>query len=217
MAPLAVVASAGRPALARPLRVEDTVGDLLDRPAFAGFAPLLLPWDNRLPDRAMPLAAMASPMPYHSHVDPAQAVGSLNRLADDAEAGLPVVLDIYGEAERHADPAKARTGLFFYRGQPGAPFAIVCPGGGFAYVGSLHEGFPHAVAINTAGYNAFVMRYRPGVGERAATEDLAAGLSTIFRQAGTRYRHDGLRVMGQSSGCTPCRQRWLLWQRGLRR
>lgn len=56
-------------------------------------------------------------------------------------------------------------------------------GGGFAYVGSLHEGFPYAVAINAEGTNAFVLRYRPGVGERAAEEDLAAAIATVFRHA----------------------------------
>jgi hypothetical protein len=30
---------------------------------------------------------------------------------------------------------------FFFRGKPGAPFAVIAPGGGFAYVASVHEGF----------------------------------------------------------------------------
>lgn len=29
------------------------------------------------------------------------------------------------------DPSKRNAGLFFFRGKPGAPFAIVAPGGGF--------------------------------------------------------------------------------------
>ena len=165
------------------LRAEDTLGTLLDHPAFAGFAPLLLPWDDRGYDRAMPLSAMASLMPYHTHVDPAEAVAALNRMIDDIDAGRRVFFDIYDAAQKRADPAKAHTGLFFFRGRPGAPFAAVAPGGGFAYVGSLHEGFPYGGAIADAGYNAFVVRYRPGVGERAATEDMAAALGVVFRQA----------------------------------
>ena len=174
----------GAPAASvRHLQVEDTVGTLLDHPAFAGFAPLLLPWDGRSLDRSMLLAEMASLMPYHSHVDPAVSVAALNRMIDDVAAGRPVFYDIYTEEQKRADLAKARTGLFFFRGKPDAPFAIIAPGGGFAYVGSLHEGFPYAVAINAEGANAFVLRYRPGVGERAATEDLAAAISIVFRHA----------------------------------
>ena len=45
----------------------------------------------------------------------------------------------------------------FFRGRPGAPFAVICPGGGFSYVGSIHEGFPHALALSRMGYNAFVV------------------------------------------------------------
>ena len=183
------------------LHVEDTTGALLDNPAFAGFAPLLLPWDNRRYDRGMPLADMASLMPYHTRVDAAVAVAALNRMVDDANAGRPVFLDIYADEQKRADPAKARTGLFFFCGRPGAPFAIICPGGGFAYVGSLHEGFPYAVAINAWGRNAFVLRYRPGMGEQAATEDLAAALSTVFRHAGALgVSTAGYSLWGSSAG-----------------
>ncbi len=201
-APFASGASArpGHPA-APPLRVEDTIGTLLDHPAFAGFAPRLLPWDNRSYDRSMKLADMALLMPYHTRIDPAEAVSALNRMIADVNAGRPVLLDIYSAADKRAEPAKPQTGLFFFRGTPGAPFAIVCPGGGFAYVGSLHEGFPYAVAINAAGFNAFVLRYRPGAGERAATEDLAAALAAVFRQsAALGVGTAGYSLWGSSAG-----------------
>ena len=74
--------------------------------------------------------------------------------------------------------------MFFFRGKPGAPFAVISPGGGFSYVGSIHEGFPLAVALSQKGYNAFVLQYRVG-GETIACEDLAAALSYIH---GTRSR-----------------------------
>ena len=53
----------------------------------------------------------------------------------------------------------------------------------FAYVGSVHEGFPCAVEINKAGYNAFVLKYRAGRGGGVATQDLAAALTFVFRNA----------------------------------
>lgn len=165
------------------MRVDDTVGDLLAQPAFTGFARLLLPWDERRVDTTMRLREIGSLLPYHSHVDPAVVVSSLNRMIDDVAAGQRVFYDFYTAAEKDAEPSRRNTGLFFYRGQPGAPFAVIAPGGGFAYVGSVHEGFPYAVEINKQGFNAFVLRYRAGQGGRIATEDLAAALTYVFRNA----------------------------------
>jgi acetyl esterase/lipase len=107
-------------------------------------------------------------------------VGALNHLIDELSAGKPIFYDFYTEEQKQADPGKRHVGLFFFRGNPDAPFAIVCPGGGFSYVGSLHEGFPLALEINKKGYNAFVIRYRIGNGQ-LATEDLASAISYIFR------------------------------------
>jgi acetyl esterase/lipase len=165
------------------LRVDNTVGDVLEHPAFAGFARLLLPWDDRRYDPTLALSRIGTLLPYHTHVDPSVVVASLNRLVDDVSAGRTVFYDIYGDAQKQAEPSRTHTGLFFVRGRPGAPFALIAPGGGFAYVGSLHEGFPYAVEISNRGYNAFVLKYRAGYGGRVATEDLAAGLNYIFRNA----------------------------------
>ena len=30
-------------------------------------------------------------------------------------------------------------------------------GGGFAYVGAIHDSFPHALALSQMGYNAFAL------------------------------------------------------------
>lgn len=163
------------------LRVDDRIQDLLGHPAFAGFERLLLPWDGRSYDEQMSLRQMGELLPYHSHVEPRIAVAALNRMIDDAARGLKVFHDFYTPAQKREDPAKQHAGLFFYRGKPGAPFAIIAPGGGFAYVGSLHEGFPYAMEISQRGYNAFVLKYRAGLGGQAATEDLAAAISYIHK------------------------------------
>jgi acetyl esterase/lipase len=167
------------------LGVDSTVGDLLRHPAFAGFARLILPWDDRAYDEHMPLSRIGSLLPYHSHVDPETVVGALNRMVDEVERGRTVFYRFYSEVERQQEPARGNTGLFFFRGRPGAPFAVVCPGGGFSYVGSVHEGFPHVAAISSKGYHAFVLRYRAGHGEAVATRDLAAAVTYIHRNAGT--------------------------------
>ena len=132
----------------RQLSADDTIRDLLDHPAFAGFGRLLLPWDDRSYDNAMRLRNVGSLLPYHSHVDPATVVAGLNHMIDDVSRGRTVFYEFYTAAEKKAQPARSNTGLFFFRGKPGAPFAIIAPGGGFSYVGSVHEGFPYAAAIS---------------------------------------------------------------------
>ena len=183
------------------LGIDNRLGDLLRHPAFAGIGKMVLPWDDRSYDESMTLRQLGALMPYHSHVEPEVVVRALNRMIDDVAGGETIFFRFYTAAERLHDPTKENAGLFFFRGRPGAPFAIIAPGGGFAYVGSLHEGFPYAMEISRHGYNAFVLRYRAGVGERAATEDLAAALSFLFRNAAElRIDTAGYSVWGSSAG-----------------
>ena len=183
------------------LAAEHRIGDLLAHPAFAGHAALVLPWDDRRYDPAMQLADVASLLPYHTHVDAQVVVGALNRMIDDVAQGKKVFHDFYTESDKQSDPSKHHAGLFFFRGKPGAPFALIAPGGGFAYVGSVHEGFPYAVEINKQGYNAFVVKYRAGVGADSATEDMAHALSYIVSHAGTLgVSPRGYSLWGSSAG-----------------
>jgi acetyl esterase/lipase len=165
------------------LHVDDTLRDVSNHPAFKGFSSLMLPWDDRPCDEGMGLADIGSLLPYHSHVDPTVVVSSLNRMIDNASSGESIFHDFYTEAEKLAEPTRDNTGLFFFRGRPGAPFAVIAPGGGFSYVGSVHEGFPYAVEISDMGYNAFVLKYRAGHGGATATKDLAAAITYIFANA----------------------------------
>jgi acetyl esterase/lipase len=167
------------------LTVDHSIRDLLNHPALAGYGRLILPWDDRAYDEDMRLSNVGSLLPYHSHVRPDVVVGALNRMIDDASSGKAVFFNIYTEAQKQADPSKSHAGLFFFRGKAGAPFAIVAPGGGFSYVGSVHEGFPHALEISNRGYNAFVLKYRVGQGGSVATQDMAAAISYVFKNAET--------------------------------
>ena len=183
------------------LRADDTVQDLLNHPAFTGFARLLLPWDDRSYDSRLPLRDLDTLLPYHSHVDTASVISALNRMIDDVHAGRSVFYDVYTGRQKAEDAGKANTGLFFFRGRPGAPFAVIAPGGGFSYVGSIHEGFPYAVAIRDRGYNAFVLKYRVGSGGAPATRDLAAAVSYIFRNAKRLgVSTEGYSLWGSSAG-----------------
>jgi acetyl esterase/lipase len=183
------------------LSPSDRLGDLLDHPALAGHARLLLPRGEAEVDRNARLGDFASLLPYHTQVDARDVVAGLNRLIDDARAGHRVFIDIYPPAEKARDPTKADTSLFFLRGRPGAPFAVIAPGGGFSYVATVHEGLPYALAINRHGFNAFVLRYRVGQGGSAATEDLAAALSAVFRHAAAlQVSTEGYSLWGSSAG-----------------
>jgi len=183
------------------LSTRSTIGDIVSHPSFAGFGDLILPWDDRPYDASMPLARIGSLLPYHSHVDPETVASALNRVIDDAADGRTLFYRFYSEAETQEEPTRALTGLFFLRGRPGAPFAVVCPGGGFSYVASVHEGFPHGVEISRRGLNAFVLRYRAGHGGTVATQDLAAALSFIFRNAGRLgVGTEGYSLWGSSAG-----------------
>lgn len=183
------------------LRADDRLGDLLRNPAFQGFGRRMLPWDDRPYDESMPLADIGRLLPYHSHVEAAVVVASLNRMIDDVNAGRTVFHDFHTEVEKQRNPALRHTGLFFFRGKPGAPFAVIAPGGGFAYVGSVHEGFPYAAEISKRGLNAFVLKYRAGHGGRVATEDLAAAIAFIFRNADAlQVGTAGYALWGSSAG-----------------
>ena len=118
---------------------------------------------------------------WYSNIDPEKNVEITNYMRSHAAAGETVFYDIYTDDEKAADPAKKDTGLFFFRGEPGAKFAICNAGGGFAYVGAMHDSFPHALELSKMGYNAFALIYRPGWD--TACEDLARAISFIFENA----------------------------------
>jgi len=46
-------------------------------------------------------------------------------MIDDAASGKTVFYKFYSEAQTHQRPELGNTGLFFLRGSPGAPFAVI--------------------------------------------------------------------------------------------
>lgn len=182
------------------LTLDDDVRDIVHHPAFQGFGELLLPWENNSSYYTTSLRNVGRLMPYHSHVQPDVVLSALNDMIDEVGSGRTLFYSFYSEEQKNRDPSKKQTGLFFFRGEPGAPFSIVCPGGGFRYVGSLHEGFPLAQEIGQKKLNAFVIRYRTG-SARQATEDLAAAISYVIRNAETLgVDPEGYSLWGGSAG-----------------
>ena len=154
------------------------ISDVIHDPVFGTYGRLIFPVDDwyysgeTLGDLNLT---------WYSHIDPDKTVELCNYFKALAEAGDVFFYDIYTDEEKQADPEKEATGLFFFKGEPGAKFAICNAGGGFAYVGAMHDSFPHALELSKQGYNAFALIYRPGA--QTACEDLARAISFIFEHA----------------------------------
>jgi acetyl esterase/lipase len=174
--------------------------EVINNPAFVGFGRFLFPTERGLPGDDITVSGIESLLPYHSDINEETTVEVLNYLLDERVAKEIVFYDIYTENEKQADPTKNNTGLFFFRGEPNAPFAIACAGGGFSYVGSIHESFPLALELSKKGYNAFAIQYRTG-GAEIACADLAAAVSFIFKNAGTlKVNTEDYSLWGGSAG-----------------
>lgn len=118
---------------------------------------------------------------WYSNIDPNKTVEIVNYFKEKTMDGKTVFYDIYSDEEKEIDPSKENTGLFFFKGNKGAPFAICNAGGGFAYVGAIHDSFPHALEISKQGYNAFALIYRPDA--TLACMDLSRAIDFVFEHA----------------------------------
>lgn len=161
-----------------PYTVQSSVEDVINDPVFGDYGRLLLPADTYYwsGDKLGNLH-----LTWYNYVNPDKTVEIVNTLHAQAERGEQIFFDIYTDTEKAADPRKADTGLFFFRGEPGSKFAVCNAGGGFAFVGAMHDSFPHALELSKKGYNAFALIYRPGA--QTACEDLARAIAFIFEHA----------------------------------
>ncbi|MEY4100400.1 MAG: hypothetical protein RL300_1571, partial [Pseudomonadota bacterium] len=95
-----VIEKTARSSIGAQLKTDGKLRDLLNHPAFAGFAHLLLPWDGRAYDDNMQLSDFKSLLPYHSHVNPEVVVGALNHMIDEASTGQTIFYDYYTQAQK---------------------------------------------------------------------------------------------------------------------
>ncbi len=154
------------------------IASVMDDPVFGAYGRLILPVEDWYYDGST-LGSLS--LTWYNYIDPDKTVELANFLHDHAAAGETIFFDIYSDAEKAADPEKRDTGLFFFRGEPGAKTAIVNAGGGFAYVGAMHDSFPHALELSKLGYNAFALIYRPWA--QTACEDLARAIAFLHENA----------------------------------
>ena len=155
-------------------RIRDVAGDT----AFGDYGRLIFPVDGGYMSGST-LGELR--LAWYNYINPDKTVEICNYMKNHADAGDTIFYDIYTEEEKTADQDKADTGLFFFKGNPGAKFAIINAGGGFAYVGAMQDSFPHALGLSKMGYNAFALIYRPGA--RNACEDLARAIAFIYEHA----------------------------------
>ncbi len=157
-----------------------TVGEIIENPYFEDFGRLLFPVDRTVTDD-MTLADVSTDNVYvwYSNIKVEKTVEIVNDLLRRAKSGEQIFYPIYSDEEIAEDSSKADTGLFYFKGTPQEPFAIVNAGGGFMYVGAMHDSFPHALELSKKGYNAFALIYRP----EEPYEDLAQAIRYIYEHA----------------------------------
>ena len=172
---------------------QSRIADVMNDPDFGDWGRLIFPvntgyWDGTTLEDLR--------LTWYNGIDPDKTVEIVNYFKAHADE---VFIDIYTEAEKQADPDKRNTGLFFFRGTPGAPFAICNAGGGHVFVGAMHDSFPHALEISKQGLNAFALIYRPDW--EPSDQDLAHALTYIYDHADELgVARDGYSLWGGSVG-----------------
>ncbi len=165
-------------AVGEPYTIDTRIEEVINDPVFGDYGRMIFPVDSGFYSGDT-LGELG--LTWYRNIDPQETVEIVNYMRNQAAGGKTIFYDIYTDEEKAADPDKQDTGLFFFKGEPGAKFAVCNAGGGFAYVGAMHDSFPHALELSKEGYNAFALIYRPGA--QTACEDLARAISFIFEHA----------------------------------
>ena len=179
-----------------PFTRESLIEDVINDPAFGDFGRLLFPADHSYWSGTT-LEELR--LTWYTGIDPDKTVEIVNYLKTQALEGNLIFIRFYSEDEMAADPDKRDTGLFFFRGNDNAPFAICNAGGGHVYVGAMHDSFPHALELSKKGYNAFALIYRPDW--EPSDEDLARAVAYVYDHAQELgVSPDGYSLWGGSAG-----------------
>lgn len=154
------------------------ISDVISNPVFGDYGKLIFPINSGyMSGNTLETLGLT----WYHNISSDKTVEIVNYMRSQAESGKTIFYNIYSKSELKSDPTKKNTGLFYFRGKPGKKFAVVNAGGGFAYVGAMHDSFPHALELSKKGYNAFALIYRPGA--RTAAEDLARAIAFIFEHS----------------------------------
>ncbi len=174
------------------------VEDVLNDPAFNGFAHLLFPIDLSI-SRYATLSDISTSNVYiwYNNIKVKTTIEILNYLKTEALNHQQIFYSIYTDEEIRRDPNKKDTGLFFFRGNEYEKFAIMSAGGGMMYVGAMHDSFPHALEASKNGYNAFALIYRPN----SAYDDLAQAIKFVYDHSDElKVKKNSYSLWGGSAG-----------------
>ena len=158
--------------------VNTPIQDVIRYPGFGNYGRLIFPVN---PGYYSGSTLGNLSLTWYTEIRAEKTVEICNYFKQHADAGDTIFYDIYTPEEKAADSSKNDAGLFFFKGKPGAKFAICNSGGGMVFVGSMHDSFPHALEISKKGYNAFALIYRAGY--RTGPEDLARAIAFIHTHA----------------------------------
>lgn len=180
------VANAGAAEGDSPVTSSTLIADVIGNPLLEDYGRFLFPIAFNPPWPGDTLADVAGLLTWHSFVNTGTTVDVVGDLLGRRERGEVVFHSIYTEAEKASDPTLRDTGIFVSSAQGstagGRPRVAVCSaGGGFAYVGSIHDSMPHALWLSRHGYTAFTLQYRPDL--RSGCADLARAISFIHSRA----------------------------------
>lgn len=172
------------------------IADVMHDPAFADWGRMIFPL-NRGYMTGKTLGTIG--LTWYSNIVPRETVDVVNYFYDQVANGVDPFIRFYSREEIAHDPMKARTGLFFFRGNPDGRVAFCCAGGGFAYVAAIHDSFPVALELSRRGYNVFALIYRPGA--QVACEDLSNAIAYVQRHEKELGVHlDDYSIWGGSAG-----------------
>ena len=174
LALLAMLGTAGGAFALEAVDVNTKIADVVNNPAFGDWGRLLFPVNKHYYSGST-LGELR--LTWYGRLSTSRTVSIITYMLRETEAGRQVFYPIYPDD----DPRARDTGLFFFRGKTGAKFAVCNAGGGFVFVGAMHDSFPHAMELSRLGYNAFALIYRPGAD--TACEDLARAIAFIHENA----------------------------------
>jgi hypothetical protein len=152
----------------------------------------VIPVDRQISeDMTLDEISSSSVYVWYSNIHVEKTVEILNYLKEEAESRNPVFYPIYTQEEMEADSSKKDTGLFFFRGESDAEYAIMNAGGRFMYVGGMHDSFPQALEVSRQGYNAFALIYRPDYAySYLGRNDIPQASAVIMQYTGYSYVSD---------------------------
>ena len=156
--------------------LNSTVGQVKNDDRFKEFGNLIFPVNINIPNN-ITLKDIGDYYSWYNYINPDKTVEIINYMKQQVDSNNQIFYNIYTDEEKLKDPEKEKTGLFFFRGNPNEKVAIVSAGGGFYYVGAMHDSFPHCLELSKKGYNAFAIIYRPDA--QKACEDLSRAIAFI--------------------------------------